>query len=147
MFEHYLLNKNECATVAPKSKFRELNKGLTNLCMIFVWLTLFCLQIRQRSKRAILVWSIVRISGVVRLTPYSACLASFFSRNSVFFSQQFSRNNIFQSEPSFRPANGTWLQVKKEGVDQASFGALPLSGTNKIFNMLHITNTCCKSHF
>ena len=28
MFEHYLPNKNEGATVAPKSKFRELNKGL-----------------------------------------------------------------------------------------------------------------------
>ena len=28
MFEHYLPNKNEYATVAPKSKFRELNKGL-----------------------------------------------------------------------------------------------------------------------
>ena len=27
MFEHYLPNKNEGATVAPKSKFRELNKG------------------------------------------------------------------------------------------------------------------------
>ena len=27
MFEHYLSNKNERATVAPKSKFRELNKG------------------------------------------------------------------------------------------------------------------------
>ena len=27
MFEHYLSNKNECATVAPKSKIRELNKG------------------------------------------------------------------------------------------------------------------------
>ena len=28
MFGHYLLNKNEGATVAPKSKIRELNKGL-----------------------------------------------------------------------------------------------------------------------
>ena len=28
MFGHYLPNKNEGATVAPKSKFRELNKGL-----------------------------------------------------------------------------------------------------------------------
>ena len=28
MFEHYLPNKNERATVAPKSKFRELNKGI-----------------------------------------------------------------------------------------------------------------------
>ena len=28
MFEHYLPNKNEHATVAPKSKFMELNKGL-----------------------------------------------------------------------------------------------------------------------
>jgi len=28
MFEHYLPNKNEGATVAPKSKFLELNKGL-----------------------------------------------------------------------------------------------------------------------
>jgi len=27
MFEHYLPNKNEGATVAPKSKFRKLNKG------------------------------------------------------------------------------------------------------------------------
>jgi len=27
MFEHYLPNKNESATVAPRSKFRELNKG------------------------------------------------------------------------------------------------------------------------
>ena len=27
MFEHYLPNKNEDATVAPKSKFRELNEG------------------------------------------------------------------------------------------------------------------------
>ena len=33
--------------------------------------------------------------GPVRLTPYSACLASFFSRNSVFLSQQFSRNSVF----------------------------------------------------
>jgi hypothetical protein len=36
---------------------------------------------------------------------------------------------------------------KKQGIGHASFGALPLSGTNKIFNMLHITNTCWKSHF
>ena len=28
MFGHYLSNKNEGATVAPKSKFRELNKAL-----------------------------------------------------------------------------------------------------------------------
>jgi len=28
MFEHYLPNKNERATVAPKSKFTQLNKGL-----------------------------------------------------------------------------------------------------------------------
>ena len=28
MFEHYLLNKNEGATVTLKSKFLELNKGL-----------------------------------------------------------------------------------------------------------------------
>ena len=28
MFEHYLSNKNEGATVALKSKFRELNEGL-----------------------------------------------------------------------------------------------------------------------
>jgi len=28
MFGHYLPNKNEGATIAPKSKFRELNKGL-----------------------------------------------------------------------------------------------------------------------
>ena len=27
MFEHYLTNKNERATVAPKSKFLQLNKG------------------------------------------------------------------------------------------------------------------------
>jgi len=27
MFEHYLPNKNERATVAPKSKFTQLNKG------------------------------------------------------------------------------------------------------------------------
>jgi len=27
MFEHYLPNKNEGATVVPKSKIRELNKG------------------------------------------------------------------------------------------------------------------------
>ena len=31
----------------------------------------------------------------VRLTSYSACSASFFSRNSIFLSQQFSRNSIF----------------------------------------------------
>ena len=30
MFGHYLTNKNEDATVAPKSKFRELNKGLSH---------------------------------------------------------------------------------------------------------------------
>jgi len=30
MFEHYLPNKNEDATVAPKSKFRELIKDLAN---------------------------------------------------------------------------------------------------------------------
>ena len=34
--------------------------------------------------------------GPVRLTPYSACSASFFSRNSVFLSQQFSQNSVFQ---------------------------------------------------
>ena len=28
MFEHYLPNKNERATVAPKSKFTQLNKGI-----------------------------------------------------------------------------------------------------------------------
>ena len=28
MFEYYLPNKNKGATVVPKSKFRELNKGL-----------------------------------------------------------------------------------------------------------------------
>jgi len=31
MFEYYLPNKNEGATVAPKSKFCELNKGLVVL--------------------------------------------------------------------------------------------------------------------
>ena len=30
MFKHYLPNKNERATVAPKSKFLQLNKGLGN---------------------------------------------------------------------------------------------------------------------
>ena len=34
--------------------------------------------------------------GPVRLTPYSTCSASFFNRNSVFLSQQFSKNIIFQ---------------------------------------------------
>ena len=33
MFGHYLPNKNEDATVAPKSKFRELNKG-----SIYFWI-------------------------------------------------------------------------------------------------------------
>ena len=33
----------------------------------------------------------------VRLIPYSVCSVSFFSRNSVFFSQQFSQNSVFQS--------------------------------------------------
>ena len=35
--------------------------------------------------------------GPVRFTLKPACLASFFSRNSVFLSQQFSQNSIFQS--------------------------------------------------
>ena len=33
MFEHYLLNKNEGATVALKSKFCELNEGFLGLYM------------------------------------------------------------------------------------------------------------------
>ena len=31
MFEHYLSNKNKRATVAPKSKFTQLNKGLARV--------------------------------------------------------------------------------------------------------------------
>ena len=48
--------------------------------------------------------------GPVRLTPYSACSAYFFSRNGVFLSQQFSRNSVFsQFQPSFRPVNGAYI--------------------------------------
>ena len=37
-----------------------------------------------------------RLIEPVRLTPYSTCSACFFSRNSVFLSQQFSHNSVFQ---------------------------------------------------
>jgi len=53
------------------------------------------------------------VLGHVRLTPYSICSASFFSGNSVFLSQQFSRNSVFsQFHPSFRPANGARVLLK-----------------------------------
>ena len=32
--------------------------------------------------------------GLVQLTPYSACAASFFSRNIIFLSQQISQNSV-----------------------------------------------------
>jgi len=35
MFGHYLPNKNEGATVDPKSKFRELNKGLSKNILFY----------------------------------------------------------------------------------------------------------------
>jgi len=34
--------------------------------------------------------------GSVWLIPYSACSASFFSQNSIFLSQHFSQNSVFQ---------------------------------------------------
>ena len=40
----------------------------------------------------------------VRLIPYPACSASFFSRNSIFLSQHFSQNSVFQ--PRFSKPNG-----------------------------------------
>ena len=44
-----------------------------------------------------------------------ACSASFFSRNSVFLSQQFSRNSVSsQFQPSFRPANGAKTKTAHE---------------------------------
>ena len=50
-----------------------------------------------------------RDNSPVRLTPYSTYSASFFSQNSVFLSQQFSRNSVFsQFQPSFKPANGAF---------------------------------------
>jgi hypothetical protein len=49
-----------------------------------------------------------RISRLlIWLTSYLACSTSFFSQNSIFLSQQFSPNNVFQPvSVSFRPANG-----------------------------------------
>ena len=44
-----------------------------------------------------------------RLTPYSVCSACFFSRNSIFLSQQFSQNSVFQT--SFRPANEAYIAI------------------------------------
>jgi len=38
----------------------------------------------------------VIIDRQFQLTPYPACSASFFSRNSVFLSQHFSKNSVFQ---------------------------------------------------
>jgi len=38
--------------------------------------------------------------GPIRLTPYSAYSTCFFSYNSIFLSQQFSQNSVFQSVTS-----------------------------------------------
>ena len=44
----------------------------------------------------------------VRLTLKPAYSASFFSRNSIFLSQQFSQNSVFsQFQPSFSKPNGS----------------------------------------
>jgi len=40
--------------------------------------------------------SLVGTASHVRLIPYSICSASFFSRNSIFLSQQFNQNSVFQ---------------------------------------------------
>ena len=40
MFEHYLSNKNERATVAPKSKFCKLNKGIVAHMYVRYYVTL-----------------------------------------------------------------------------------------------------------
>ena len=40
MFGYYLSNKNEGATVTTKSKFRELNKGSTVRCLIYLHMSL-----------------------------------------------------------------------------------------------------------
>ena len=54
MFKHYLPNKNERATVAPKSKFTQLNKGLdikeqsSSQCFRVITIYLFALQLQER---------------------------------------------------------------------------------------------------
>jgi len=51
-----------------------------------------------------------------RLTPYSVCAASFFSWNSVFLSQQFSHNSIFQpiSAKILSTKRGIYFEYERE---------------------------------
>ena len=59
--------------------------------------------------------------GLVQLTLYSACAASFFSRNIIFLSQQFSQNSFFsvsfsQVQTSERNHNICLGQLQRQGL-------------------------------
>jgi len=54
MFEHYLPNKNERATVAPKSKFLQLNQGLVGRSVERVTVGLQCHCWQARGSRKLL---------------------------------------------------------------------------------------------
>ena len=69
---------------------------------------------------------------------YSACSASFFSRNSIFPSQQFSRNNVFgQFQPSFRPANGPYKNIFCNTFQPMRKSYLNCIA-NMLFNYIHV---------
>ena len=85
--------------------FSLLLQTMKALFRILIWVHSLCMYKRESA-----TCTTHSCTSLVWLTQKPACSTCFFSRNSVFLSQQFSQNSVFsQFQPSFRLANGAGL--------------------------------------